>query len=383
MLRNIAFIADRETRSFLRDPEIYFYAFAMPVAFMYFIGTVTSQLGGGAGASRDPIAVVVPADAGFLADELVRRLEQNKFAVERPETPDAAERFARRLVVPERFTDRVLEGEKCVVKLVRKEEGLAADYDRFRVSRAVYTVLADLVACADAEDRPDPAAFRRLAEMPRSVTFEVASAGKREKVPTGFEQAVPGIMIMFVMLALLSSGGVSLVVDRQQGLLKRLASTPISRGEVFAGKWLGRLALGAVQLAFSMVAGTLLFGMDWGPDLPMIVAVLAAWARWRRRLGCCWATSCGARGRRSGSRSWPPTSFRPWGASGGRSRLPPPGCRSWRCACPTAGRWTPCTSSSASARGGQRPAPPRRPIRRHRRRRLARRTHLPLPLTPF
>lgn len=278
MLRNVAFIAAKETKSFLREWEVYFFSFAMPVAFMYFIGTVTSQSSGSVGpAPKDPIALEQPASAGFLADQLAQRLEQNGMVVERPDSPEDAEKYARRLVIPENFTERALRGEKTVIKLLRRDEGTASDYDQFRVSRAVYTVLADLVATARVGERPDVAAFDRLHQMPRPLTLEVHAAGNRKEFPTGFEQAVPGIMIMFTLMALLSGGSVSLVVERQRGLLKRLASAPLARGEIFAGKWLGRLALGVVQIAFCMLVGTLLFGMNWGPDLPMILAVLLAW----------------------------------------------------------------------------------------------------------
>jgi ABC-2 type transport system permease protein len=43
------------------------------------------------------------------------------------------------------------------------------------------------------------------------------------------------------------------------------------------GKWGGRLGLGLVQIAFAMAAGTILFRMNWGPDLPMILLVLLGW----------------------------------------------------------------------------------------------------------
>ncbi len=278
MLRNVAFITRKEIRYLFRGWEIYFWSFAMPAVFMYFIGTVTSQFGGrGPAGSKDPIALEVPPSAGFLVDRLVQRLEQNGYAVERPESPESLAQYSRRLTIPEGFTDLALRGEKTVVKLQRKEEGMAQDYDQFRVTRAVYTVLADLVVCAKSGEPLNPQAFERLDKMPRSLTLEVRPAGQRKQVPSGFEQAVPGIMIMFSMLALLSTGSVTLVIEREQGLLKRLASAPLSRGEIFAGKWIGRLALGYLQVLFCMVIGALLFGMDWGPDLPMILAVLAAW----------------------------------------------------------------------------------------------------------
>ena len=44
---------------------------------------------------------------------------------------------------------------------------------------------------------------------------------------------------MFTLLVLLSSGAAQLVVEREQGLLRRLASTPIPRGSVVLGKWAG------------------------------------------------------------------------------------------------------------------------------------------------
>ncbi len=277
MLRRALFIAAKEVNFFFRDRETYIWSFVMPVVFMYFIGTVTSQYGGGTGMTPvDRIAVAAPKDAGFLADQLVKRLEQNGLAVDRKDSVDALGDASRRLILPEKFTDTALRGEKTVVKLHRKDEGLANDFDQFRVARAVYTVLADVVVCTAAGASPDAAAFERLHKMPRAVTLDVQQAGKRKQPPTGFEQAVPGIMIMFTMMSLLAGGSVSLVVERRQGLLKRLASTPISRGELFVGKWAGRLALGTAQIAFAMIAGTVLFGMKWGPDLPMILLVLFA-----------------------------------------------------------------------------------------------------------
>lgn len=277
MLRRALFIAAKEIKFLFRDRETYIWAFVMPVVFMYFIGTVTGQYGGGAGMTpEDRIAVAAPASAGFLADQLVERLEQNGLAVDRKDSAAALGDASRRLILPEKFTDSALRGEKTVVKLERKDQGLANDFDQFRVARAVYTVLADLVVCAVAGGKPDAAAFDRLHKTPHAVTLDVQQAGQRKQPPTGFEQAVPGIMIMFTMLSLLSGGSVSLIIERKQGLLKRLASTPISPGELLAGKWAGRLVLGVAQIVFAMIAGTLLFGMSWGPELPMILLVLFA-----------------------------------------------------------------------------------------------------------
>jgi len=73
--------------------------------------------------------------------------------------------------------------------------------------------------------------------------------------PGGFSQAVPGTMVMFTMLVLLTSGAILLVSERERGLLRRLAATPISRGSIVLGKWVARMALALVQIGFAMALG--------------------------------------------------------------------------------------------------------------------------------
>jgi len=67
--------------------------------------------------------------------------------------------------------------------------------------------------------------------------------------PGGFSQAVPGTMV------LLTSGAILLVSERERGLLRRLAATPISRGSIVLGKWVARMALALVQIGFAMALG--------------------------------------------------------------------------------------------------------------------------------
>jgi ABC-2 type transport system permease protein len=288
MFGRIFFIARNEIAFFFRTRETYVWAFVMPVLFIYFIGTVTSQFGGRGRSADDPIPVEAPKSAGFLADQIVLRLEENGLAADRQDTdaPDGTDDAApRRLVIPENLTASVLGGKPSVVTLFHSGEGLANDFDQFRVARAVYTVLADLITCDASGKQPDAAAFQKIHEIPRALVLDVRSAGTRLTPPTGFEQAVPGMMIMFTMISLLSVGSVTLVIERRQGRLKRLASAPISRGELLTGKWAGRMFLGVVQMAFAMFTGSLLFGMRWGQELPSVVLVLLAFAAL-----CGWAS---------------------------------------------------------------------------------------------
>jgi len=260
----------------LRGKETLLWLFVMPILFFYFIGTVTSRMGGAAQNAPDAIAIERGDDAGFLADRLAVKLEARGFRLATgQETP------SRRIVLPPRFTSRVLAGDPVTVRLVNENEGLGGELDELRVGRAVYGLLAEMVAVRE----PTVARLAALDEIPRALSVRVESAGKRRRIPTGFEQAVPGIMVMFTLLVLLSGGASQLVVEREQGLLRRLASTPIPRDSVVLGKWTGRLGLGLVQIAFAMLAGSLLFGMDWGPALPGVFAVMICWGALCASLG--------------------------------------------------------------------------------------------------
>ncbi len=52
----------------------------------------------------------------------------------------------------------------------------------------------------------------------------------------------------------------------------------MSRESVLAGKFGARLTVGAVQIAFALLTGSLLFKVQWGRNLPVVIVVLLAYA---------------------------------------------------------------------------------------------------------
>ena len=244
-------------------------------------------------------------------------------------------------------------------------------------------MLADLVAASLSEGGASPEAFAALAAAPRHVTLQVSAAGRSERPPTGYSQAIPGTMVMFTMLVLLTSGAILLVFEREQGLLRRLASTPIRPASIVAGKWMARMALGLVQLAFGMLAGSLLFRMEWGASLWMVGATLVAWAGFNASLGLLLANLARSQAQMLGigvlgtmglaalggmlvaDRDHP-------GVDAVARRLPPHRLDDGRAA----------QARQLRVRTGRRRAPPRRPVRRHPPLRCRGGTHFPLPVAP-
>src|SRR5262245_10870924 len=115
MLRDAWFVAHKVVQYNLRERETLLWLFFMPIVFFYFIGTVTSGFGG-RGDTKDRLAVRMPGDAGFLGDEVVRRLEAAGYEVVHPQAPGEFDSSARRLVIPPGFTRAALAGERPVVQ---------------------------------------------------------------------------------------------------------------------------------------------------------------------------------------------------------------------------------------------------------------------------
>ena len=283
-MKNVLFIAWNDVRFQLRQGSTLLWLLVMPPIFFYFIGTVTGGFSSGlSGGQATPITVIAE-HPGFLREQIDLRLRDNDFAASWVAGRDEFDSEAppeRTLTISPGMTDAVLANEQVQLTFETDANALSRQFEEIRVQRAIYTALADTIVAELAAGSNGtvltPDELLTLNDKPRIWQLDVSPAGERQQIPSGFEQAVPGILVMFTLLVLLTSSGTMLVQERLQGLLRRLASAPISRSEVVSGKWLGRMVLAAIQITVALLFGTFLFNMDWGPDLAMIALVLVAW----------------------------------------------------------------------------------------------------------
>ena len=281
-MRNAIFIAWHDLRIQMRQGSTLVWVFLMPPVFFYFIGTLTGSISGNAAGDTATPIVVAARMPGLLRDQVDMRLRQNDFEPDWQEeiVADADGSPPRRVLsISDNFSDRLMADQVVTARFDTKASALSRDFEIIRVQRSLYTALADIVTADASSHRPlDATALYELNNAPRVWQLDVAPAGKRQETPSGFGQAIPGMLVMFTLLVLLTSGTTLLVADRKQGLLRRLAYAPISRAEIVAGKWGSRMALAAMQIIAAVAIGTVLFDMDWGPDIGMVAVVLAAWA---------------------------------------------------------------------------------------------------------
>jgi len=305
-MKNIFFIAWHDVRYQLRQGGTLVWVFVMPPIFFYFIGTVTGGLGfqgGMAGGTATPVVVAAQAP-GFLQEQIDLRLRDNEFDPDwRSEVvADEEGKLPRRVLsFDDNLSMQIVAGEPVKASYDTRASALSRQYEAIRMQRSLYTALADIVTAEARSDEPlNAAALTELNAETRVWQLEVSTAGQRLVIPSGFEQAVPGILVMFTLLVLLTSGSSMLVIERLQGLLRRLASAPMTRTEVVAGKWGGRMVLAALQIGSAVVVGTFLFKMRWGPDVAMIIVVLASWAAFCASAGLLLGSLARTEGQASG-----------------------------------------------------------------------------------
>lgn len=85
----------------------------------------------------------------------------------------------------------------------------------------------------------------------------------------------PAMALMFLMYAV-TLGARTLLSERREGTLARMLAAPVTNGQVLGGKVAGIFLGGFMQLATLIVLTTVLFRLDWGNPLGVLLIVVSA-----------------------------------------------------------------------------------------------------------
>jgi ABC-type multidrug transport system permease subunit len=279
-MKRVLNLALNDLRLTVRDRPAFLWMLLLPLAMMWFFGSVF-----GPGQSGPPsIALdVVSHDPGWLARAFVDELRDERIEL-RERTPAqaaAAQDRVRTLVIPAGFTRGVIAGERQVLRLER-EPGSSAEFGiaaQAHVLRAIVRTLAGVIELAEqgvsAEREAELERWRALAARPDLVRLAVAQAGNGRPVPAGRAQSVPGILTMSVLMMTSIYGGVFLTLEKASGMVRRQATLPLGRVQLLAGKLLGRVLIAALQVVMLVLSGRFLLGVSWG-DSPLGLVLLLA-----------------------------------------------------------------------------------------------------------
>lgn len=277
-MKQILEIGHNDIRLFLRSKAGYVWLFVVPLVFVYFMGVAFRGAGGGPANPR-PGVLLENLDTNFLGAALVSELDAQGMRLIGQENRNEAERGIR---IPEDFTQKVLGRRQAKVTFFELEgSGVEAGFlIELRLLRAIVAMNSHFVELATSSDSPNPideAALQRAMAVPNPVALNARFAG-RDPVPSGFNQSLPGTLVMFLMMNLLIFGGASISVERTNGVLRRLAVYPIRKWELVVGKVYGRFLLGCVQILFFLLLGRFVFSVNIGSNLGGLLLILCLYA---------------------------------------------------------------------------------------------------------
>lgn len=261
-------LAGKDLRMYFRDIQMLFFSLALPVVL---VGLMVAAFGGQT--QFNATAYVVNLDQGAKGAELVERLDAvPEITVELLDEAEAADRLDRSniynvVIIGADFSQRLSAGDRPEVLIRHRGTGgtegqivnsyitaiardLSGEVEVAENVHAALTGIGRTVARADVDAVVADLFDKTRANPPVTVTQEVVGAR-----PEPVAIYLPGMVTMFTLFAI-SLTSVSLVEERKRGMLERLMTTRMTRGDLLTGTWLGAFGRGLVQIV-------VLFTLAW------------------------------------------------------------------------------------------------------------------------
>jgi ABC-2 type transport system permease protein len=209
-------------------------------------------------------------------------------------------RLAAAVLVPAGFSEGTLAGQAVQVTVIADQAAgssqAAEEAVRTMFVRALSAAQSSRmsVAALDAGGAGDQQAIQAEAlsaavlawqAPPLSIRREMAQARTdTTQIPTGYAQSSPGMIVMFGVFGLMTSASL-LVAERKTRTLQRLITTNMSRAEILGGHAVAVGIVALAQQAILVVAGQVIFGVDFLHEPIGLLLVMLGLALWVTCLG--------------------------------------------------------------------------------------------------
>ncbi len=270
--RQLIAIAWTDFKRMMRRKDTLLWLLIMPLPYTYFFGIAFH----GSQSEENRVIVVAPApDAG--SQRIIASLEEAGYTVREVSKWTGSKLLPKtgfRVDLPPQVGHVLLgAGSGKITVWSRAGDPDAARLD-VAVRQAVFALRANVMARLV---RGEPVTVASLAHPSTvvPVTVEVSDWGPRREIPSGFKQAIPGNMVMFVLMSVLIVGAVRLLSDREAGHLQRMMAAPVAPWVIVASQFASLGLLGFAEAAYFLLTGWLLFGQSPGPHPLAVLGVLA------------------------------------------------------------------------------------------------------------
>jgi ABC-2 type transport system permease protein len=271
-LKRILHVAGNDLRIMVGDKIFFFWTLAFPVLFIVLFGIVFK-----AGDNAPPVAglTVVNLDQGRWGSYFIEKIKAPNLELTVVDAEPAE--YSRLLVLPADFSARI-EARRDQALAFKKRSGASAQAAarvETRLYQTIARVLVELVLYGSGDlarfldGHPE---FRDIVRVESRFPEKTVTV-----VPSGFDHTIPGTTIQFIMMMVIIYGGITVMEDRKKGVLGRMLFSPLSTGDVFQAKLLGRWSMGLLQALMLFAVGWIIFGLNLG-SVPLALLVIAVFA---------------------------------------------------------------------------------------------------------
>lgn len=310
-MRKLFLIAFKDVLLIFRDRTALIFMLLAPFALTIGLGLATGSFSGKSDSGiLDLPLVIVNDDSGTLGNALVEMVQSDDLAdlLEPKELSDLA--AARKLVddnktvavvyVPAGFTDSIIpiDGTTISTQTIQIElygnptsptgvsivKNLLEQFiSQVEVGRVSGMVSVTQLLESGAIDPSQALAVGQAVGESQSDSLGNTSSIKLNNVTAAGTEVkfnmlallAPGMALMFLMYTV-SNGGRTLLVEKAAGTLPRMLISPTSSFQILGGKVLGIFLSGLAQLLVLIIGTTLLFNLNWGDPLAVLVLVASA-----------------------------------------------------------------------------------------------------------
>ncbi|MFN8403378.1 MAG: ABC transporter permease [Anaerolineales bacterium] len=309
----IHIIGIKDLKLMFRDRAALILILLAPFLLTLGMGLVTGRFSGnsGSGISDIPI-VIVNLDNDSLGDALVNVFNSDDLAelVEPTSSgdPEAARRLvdedevAAAIIIPKGFTQSVIpqNGNNAANEEVKIEfysnpsrptsagiikailDGFMARLDEMQLGGMTsisQLIVSGRLSPQDANQAGEEmgARLQQAGDLSEATAIKLnTSTSEGEAVEFDLlSYFAPGMALMFLMYTV-SYGGRTILAEKAEGTLPRLLISPTNSLQVLGGKVFGIFLTGAAQMLILIGASSLLFRLQWGDPLGVLLLVLTA-----------------------------------------------------------------------------------------------------------
>lgn len=299
-------LALKDLAQMLRDKRSLLFIVAMPIIFTLFMGLAYrgSTQSDKETDNRIPLALVDPQPESRLNKMLFARLDvSDSIKVIVMDEDRSMEAFRKGevagvLVIPDGFSDQVEAGQSAQLTLIA-EAASSEGQSLYQLLRVPVSQLMSAVQAArlSADVQGDPAEYAPAFELAWGkwdvnsrlplVKVEAAVVETEGEDWTGgnpYNQASPGILVMFAIFGLVTSAQI-LVQERKTRTLQRLMTTAMKPWEIVAGHLLAMFALTFLQTAILVLFGQFALHVNYLHEPFGILLVSVALGLWIASMG--------------------------------------------------------------------------------------------------